>query len=151
MPAGNIRRLPMGFPRLPAAAAPLALALALTVTAPAPAPAQTWNSTTDRNWGVAGNWNPTTVPNSATATAVFGGIGPGAITFATGGTAFTVGTLSFTAGGYTLDPAGSLTLSTLTNSAGVNEIRSRLTANNLTANITGGTLTLNNVRSGAPN
>src|SRR5262245_32254894 len=140
--------MPLPLPRAAAAR----LALCLTLLAPGLTAAQTWNSTGDRNWGVAGNWNPATVPNTATAVATFGATGPGAITFATGGTAFTVQTIDFTAGGFTLDAAGTLTWGattpTLSNSAGTNVINSRLVANNLTANINGGTLTLGNVRGG---
>src|SRR5205807_2433815 len=86
--------------------------------------------------------------------------GAGPINFATGGTAFTVNVVSFSAGGFTLDAAGTLNFRptpanvnpVLLNSAGVNEIRSTLTdtaANPLAATVNGGTLTLNNVRSGA--
>ncbi|MFO0808714.1 MAG: PA14 domain-containing protein [Gemmataceae bacterium] len=138
----------MSFPLSRAVAARLALLLALA--APGLARAQTWSSTTDRNWGVAGNWTPATIPNATTAVVNFGAVGPGAINFATGGTAFTTGAINFTAGGFTLDAAGSLTIGgatpTLTNSAGTNIINSRLTATGLAATISGGTLTLGNVR-----
>lgn len=129
------------------------LALTVALAAAGLAPAQTWNSTTDRNWGVNTNWNPQTVPNSATAAATFGGVGPGAINFATGGTAFTVNGLNFTGGDYTLDAAGTLTFGgtgpTLSNSAGNNVINSRLVGTGVNATVSGGTLTLGNVRGGA--
>src|SRR6266702_2164311 len=92
-----------------------AAALFLTLFAAGAAPAQsTWNNGGgDRQWGTAGNWAGG-VPNSATATALFTGQGVGAVTV---GANFTVGTLNFSAGDYTLGGTGTLTLSNLLHSA----------------------------------
>src|SRR5262245_11683773 len=144
---------------------PIALALGVFGLAAAPAAAQTWGATTGTTppWSATANWTPATVPNSATAVATFSGTGAPAV----GGqspvnvdAAFTVGTLQFTTaagpgGGYNLSGIGGLTVGgatpTLTNAIGNNAITVPLTAANLAATVSAGTLTLGNTSSATPN
>ena len=55
----------------PILARSIAVLLAAWVTH-ASSSAQTWNATGTDDWNTATNWTPNTVPNSATATAIFG-------------------------------------------------------------------------------
>jgi autotransporter-associated beta strand protein len=125
----------------------VALLVMLAVAAVAPAQS-TWNNGNgDRQWGTAGNWSAG-VPNSTTAIAQFAGQGTGAVTV---GANFTVNTLNFSAGDYTLGGTGTLTVPNLVQSAGNNTIANRLSAVDLSSTISGGTLSLTNINGGGAN
>ncbi len=77
----------------------------------------TWtDGTSDGNWGTAGNWNPSGVPNSSSITATFPSGPAGAINVSGG--PFSVGTLNFTGGSYTISGAGTLNLYTSITTSG---------------------------------
>ncbi|MFP4053451.1 MAG: beta strand repeat-containing protein, partial [Phycisphaerae bacterium] len=120
----------------------IVLALALIVLISTSAGAQSvWDggAGTD-NWNDADNWSPDGIP-AAGDTAQFAGASPYAVTV---GSPSTVGTLSFTAGDYTLGGTGDLTMSTLLSSSGVNALDTKLAGTLSGSSISGGTLSLNN-------
>ncbi|HEX8915564.1 MAG TPA: autotransporter-associated beta strand repeat-containing protein, partial [Humisphaera sp.] len=110
------------------------LATAAAVAIATPASGQTWNGTT-ANWNVAGNWTPSGVPASATATALnFGGATSYTATDDVGAASstFTTGALTFnntSVGGVTIAFSGTtrtLTLATGTSAATPNATLTQL-------------------------
>jgi hypothetical protein len=101
-----------------------ACGLALT-TAPVPAHGQTWVGGTGSNWSTTANWNPTTVPNTSSATATFGNSTNTSVSVNGG---FQVGSLVFTNAATTpytigLVPGGELFFqgAGITNNSGINQ------------------------------
>ena len=111
----------------------LAMGILLVLVAPlAGAAPITWTGAVDDNWTTPGNWSPG-VP-VAGDTAVFDGSGVGPVDVA--GANPSVDGVDLSAGGYSLiDPSGtgSLTLNSLTNSAGANAALALISSPGLTA------------------
>ncbi len=95
---------------------PLAILVVLFVFSPA-APSQTWTGVNaDQNWNDAGDWNPATVPNSATAAVTFPTLGtsiPYTVNIATSVQAQSLG-FTNTSGNYTITSSSGQTLSGVT-------------------------------------
>ncbi len=95
---------------------PAALGLGWAV----PAWSQTWNLNANGNWGTAGNWTPTTVPNAIDATASLGTIitAPRTVTL---DIPVTIGTLNLSgAQAYTVSGVNSLTFDVSSGGAALN-------------------------------
>src|SRR5262245_7978496 len=86
-----------------------------------PATAQTWNLNANGNWGTAGNWTPTTVPNAIDATATLGTVitVPRTVTL---DIPVTIGTLNINGGAiaYTIGGANALTFDVSAGTAALN-------------------------------
>jgi autotransporter-associated beta strand protein len=88
----------------------LAATLAAAVMTGRTATAQTWTGAVSTDWNTAGNWNPATVPNSATAAVTFVGPGPRTVNISS---SVQVQSLTFdtvTDFGYTLGSSSNATL-----------------------------------------
>src|SRR4051812_25009333 len=83
----------------------ITLALATRPTA-----AQTWTGAAGTNWNTAADWNPATIPNSATADVIFGPTGAGTVNIATSVQARSLSFDSVNTGTYTLTSSANQTL-----------------------------------------
>src|SRR6516164_1658328 len=74
-----------------------------------PGTGQTWTGAVNTDWNTAGNWNPATVPNSATAAVSFGDVGVGTVNISSSVQAQSLA-FSSTSGFYTLTSNPGVTL-----------------------------------------
>ena len=103
-----------------------------------------WDGDTDDMWGTAANWAATNVPDTAGESAKFGGSGDGDVDL--NGNSYTIDSIDFTGGDYTLvdNGSGSLTVGALTHAAGANTFSANVSVTG-TTDVSGGTLALDPV------
>lgn len=114
------------------------IALAAVLAFSASAAAQTWTAAVNTNWNNAGNWNPATIPNSATADVILGFTGAGIVNIASSVQARSLTFDSVSGGAYTLTSSAGQTLSNLAD-INVNGPTVNVQTINL-ANVAGGSL-----------
>jgi autotransporter-associated beta strand protein len=90
-----------------------AAAVVATAISAQPGTGQTWTGAVNTDWNTAGNWNPATVPNSATAAVSFGDVGVGTVNISSSVQAQSLA-FSSTSGFYTLTSNPGVTLSGVT-------------------------------------